>query len=136
MTINRLYRTREQEWIMADIQIARARQAGTASKAIRYFKEKAETYNLFTRVYNQIRAYNAKIINVENLTTNEEIAELFGVYRSSVSRYFDEKALTLGVDKDFKDRISILRSAGGAKGGANSSTKGYQQKRTWSRKKK
>jgi len=119
MAINRLYRRAEQEWIEADISQEKARYNGISKKAVRYFKERAETYNLYERVLSQIKAHKAGILEAEYLTTNKEIAELFGVCRSSVSRYLENLALKSGKSEDFKEREHVLRSAGGSKGGKN-----------------
>jgi len=136
MAIDKLYRRAEQDWIEADILQEKAKYTGTPRKAVRYFRRKAEEYHLFERAKNQFNAYKTSILSEEELTTNEEIAKLFHVVHSTVSRYLEDLARKSGKSEDFKDRAEILRCAGGSRGGRNGSTKGYKQKRTWSRKKK
>ena len=97
-----------------------------------YFLSFAEKYALAHRVTHQLEAYRKDILRGEELATNEDLANLFLVGRSTVSRYLQNKLSP----QDFKDRAALLREVGGARGGSNSSTRGYKQKRIWSRKKK
>jgi len=119
MAIDKLYLRVEQEFIAKDIESERAKYNGFHKKAVRYFREKAGSYHLYQRVSNQIKAWKAGILEPEEMTTNSEIARLFKVSRSAVSRYLEEKALENDEIENFRERIKILRCAGGYKGGKN-----------------
>jgi len=78
-----------------------------------YFSDMAQRYQLAPRIKHQLEAYRLGLLKYRELTTNEDIAKLFLVERSTVARYLQSKLET----QDFKDRVTLLRSAGGSIGG-------------------
>lgn len=132
--INSLYSIEEQISIIWDVRRIKQEyeQDRTPKKRRFYFKNLAESYGLLDRIKTQLAGYPEQ--NQEDLATKDEIADLFDVHRSSVIRYFN-KHLQISPE-DLKDYESICRMQGSRRGGENGSTKGYRQKRTWSRKKK
>lgn len=104
-------------------------KAKTQKKCQRYFKALAEKCDLAARTACQLEQFRPypKI-----LATIADIAGLFGVSRSTVQRYLYSSPYS----EDLKNFESLCRQQGSKRGGQNGSTKGYKQKRTWSRRKK
>jgi hypothetical protein len=134
MTLLSIYPDAEQEEIK--IEVRGAKQAyirdHTPIKMRQYFTPLADKHKLADKIKKQLFDYLEGKLDENQITFNEEVAELFEVHRSNVGRYFQKR---LGVIT-YKQREHVCRSISGRNGGRNGSSKGYRFRRQGRRGKK
>lgn len=95
MAIDSLFTKEEQIdilWKVKEVKQEYERQ-GTSKNRKFYFTKFADKYDLIGRLDQQVEDYKRGIISQEELTTNSEIACLFGVRINSVDSYLARRAL-------------------------------------------
>jgi DNA invertase Pin-like site-specific DNA recombinase len=117
MSICSLFSKEEQIDILWSVRRVKQKynELGIPSKKQYYFRELAIQYHLARRIKSQIKELSRLKINSTELTMYSEIADLFSVNRSVVSRYLKSYL----EPRDYKYKELLGRREGGSKGGNN-----------------
>jgi len=113
MTIDILFDKNEQDEIQRRVtEFKREFESKKVAKNQRhYFAELADSYRLSIRLARQLDSYER--MQIGSITTNAEIAGLFGVDYSSVTLYLKERIS----EETYKRRVRLCLEIGGKNGG-------------------
>lgn len=136
MTIDTLYARLDQQRIARDVDeaIAECEARNVPANQRRYFSVLADEYGLVEAIVRQLRTAKSS----EELTTNTEIAELFGAkHYSSVALYLQKR-----MNRKLYDlRVTLCLKEGGRRGGESCNASDFKhqltpEEREWQKKKK